>query len=472
MAGPQRVGLDEAILDDHRERSATHLQRGCYPGRAECMLYQNQIIYCDVLGYGDKEHKTPMKESTLFRGFSMTKSMTGVGALLLADQGRLRFQDPVSKYIPSFANCKVIRKGFLSDGTVKFDDKEKVQPLRRPITLADLVLHTSGLGYGPQRSAPECRLYKLGAQEMMYKNLAQRCDRGEVTTMEQFCDELAKVPLRHQPGDDYTYSYGVDVMGRVIEVISGQRLDSFLQKEVFKPLGVEDVTFALPRGSARQIAGYYCLARPPAKSGAPRNSRVLERYDGQKPQDSAWVIGSATQKGVIPCGGGFWGTGKGGLLFSLRDVARLVSMFMNDGKTVTGKQLLKPATVRSLQTDWLALPWVAGQKGRTTRKKLKGFDNKDLGWSPIGHVQLTGPHKGAMFMGGTGYWWADPCRKLAAITLYEAYWKVPASGWSAKRDDLEQVAQRLMVDAEKHGKKRSAPNGENGVVNKRARSAA
>merc|ERR1712070_1272993 len=148
----------------------------------------------------------------------------------------------------------------------------------------------------------------------------------------------------------------------------------------------------------------------------------------------------------------------------------MTNMLVNEGKTWRGKQFLKASTVKSLSTDWLAQSWVAG---RSKRRPLPGFENTDIGWSPIGHVQLEGDHPGALFMGGTGYWWADPKRRLAAITLYEAYWMVPATGWKAAEDDIENVVMRSMACFEKkhagQARKRCATSSTRSSSNKRKR---
>lgn len=384
----------------------------------------------------------------------MTKSITALAALKLQEEGLLSLRDPVSKYIPSFSEVKVVRKKFRDDPHVTLDDERKVERPARPMTLADLVLHTSGLGYGPGAYSPEQkRIVARTATEKAYRKFVIDCEEGVYRSSKEYADALAKIPLRSHPGERYTYSFGVDILGRVIEVVSGQPLEVYFRRHVFKPLGMRDVAFALPKKSARKLAAYYHLLRAPVGTRVSRSQRVLRRFDGKRPESSAWVRGSATNRTSLRTGGGFFGLAKGGLLFSLRDVAMMTNMLVNEGRTWCGKPFLRPSTVKSLSTDWLAKPWVSG---RSKRRPLPGFENTDIGWSPIGHVQLEGDHPGALFMGGTGYWWADPKRRLAAVTLSESYWMVPAAGWKAPEDDIEAVVMRSVASFEKKRAERAS----------------
>jgi len=461
---PEDVGFTSDMFEEHRERARLHLRRNVFPGRAECIVKDNKLVFLDVIGHADAESKVKMNPHTLFRGFSMTKPVTGIALLMLQDEGKLNVKDPVGKYIPSFNNLVVVKSAYVDDPKVTRADTSKVESLRRPVCLADLMMHTSGLSYGPMRSDVGLQpLIARSPTERLYKKLALRCDNSEITSLQQFCDELADIPLRCQPGTAYNYSYGMDVIGRVIEIVSGKKLDAFMRERIFKPLGLRDTTFVVPLNRAkRQLAAYYSLRRPKAGASKIRGARLLKRMDGKRTRDSAWVKGSKTQSGTLLVGGGFFGSGKGGLLFSLHDMTLLINMIVHEGKTWSGKQLLKKATARSLQTDWLARPYVAGRK---IGRRLKGWDepgkSQDIGWSPAGHVQLkNSTHIGANWMGGTGYWWADTQKKMFCICLHEAYWDQSPMGWVGDKDDIENVLKLTYEEyeerkvAEKKGVKR------------------
>eukprot|EP00929_Paragymnodinium_shiwhaense_P014928 TRINITY_DN12291_c0_g1_i1.p1 TRINITY_DN12291_c0_g1~~TRINITY_DN12291_c0_g1_i1.p1 ORF type:complete len:469 (-),score=105.06 TRINITY_DN12291_c0_g1_i1:178-1584(-) len=439
-AAPETVGLASEPLEQHREWARVHMSRHVYPGKIECVVKDNKIVYDDTIGYADAERKVPVTMHTLFRGFSMTKSVTAVAALILMDRGRLKVSDPVEKFIPSFKHLRVLRPEFAEAGVVACGDAQKTEPLKQKVTLGHLMMHTSGLGYGPMRSGPgvEKDVIARGATERAYKDLAARCDDGDITSLAHFVDELAKVPLRFQPGTQYMYGYGKDVLGRVIEVVSGKSLHDFFVHEIFRPLGFKDTTFTVPKSKALQVAAMYSVQRPETGSDSKRKMRRLVRVDGNHPHHSAWVRSSHNHKGTQHSGGGFWGSGKGGLLFSMHDLALFLNMLVNGGATSSGQQLLKRATANSLQKDWLTKSCVAS---RSSRRKLRGWDDDGagwLGWSPIGHVQLKkSPHVGANFMGGTGHWWADRKRKMFCICLHEAFWDVDVCDWDEDRDDID-----------------------------------
>lgn len=438
---PEDVGLDAETLADHVDRSLSHQRCSVFAGRAECVICGFKAAHVNVHGFADVEHLLPMSVRSRFRGFSMTKPLTAVALFVLVDLGRVGLDDPVEWFIPSFSKCVVMRRSSRHLGNVSLKDSHSIEPLKRPVLLRDLLLHTSGLGYGPGRYDLTHPLVARTPVEKAYRELACRADQGNFDTLADFCDALASIPLRFQPGTRWMYSHGLDVIGRVIEVVSGEPLACFLRKKVLRPLGMLDTTFAMtPKAAERDLCAAYKVRR---QVGQPRGERYLVRLDGTRPSDSAWVEGSPNAP-QIHAGGGIYGSCRGGLVFSLRDLACFCRMLANGGRLPSGQAVLKPATVRSLFKDWLP------------KRPLPGFDDDDgkaIGWSPIGHVQLSGPHAGAAYMGGVGYWWVDPRRHIAAVTLSECIWDCEVAGWIDDRDDLEKVVQKAVAV---HAKRRTS----------------
>lgn len=436
FAKPELVGLDPEPFADHYRRSREHLNRGNFPGCAECVLVKDKVAYLNVHGYADIEHKVPTTERTRFRGYSLTKPITAIGLLVLVEQGKVRLNDPLSKYIPSFGHCVVVRKGSRHLDKLTRDDVQHIEPLKRPVTVRDAMLHTSGMGYGPARNDLSKSLRCSGKTEKAYRNLVVAADEDELPDLASFCDAVAKIPLRFQPGTQWKYSYGMDVIGRVIEVASGTPLPQFLRKYVLQPLGMQDTTFAVPPKIAeRDMSANYILKRP---SGAERGVRVLERVDGKKAFESAWVANSPNAPSVT-AGGGIFGSCRGGLVFSLRDLCHFCFWLASDGVKINGERFLKPSTARSLRTDWLR------------KRPLRGWDDNggdEIGWSPVGHVAADG----VMFMAGVGSWWVDAKRHLAAISLCEVVADVGPYAYNEARDDVLAV---LLRSLEKYNKQTS-----------------
>merc|ERR1719223_962376 len=277
-----------------------------------------------------------MKADTLFRLYSQTKPVTIVGFARLLERGLVRVEDPLSKYIPAFADANVL-KG------------KKLQPLLRPIAIRDLLAHSSGIGFGPGFGFPAENDY-----EEMYVDLVKRVDEGEIVSLEAWVDELAKLPLRFQPGKDWGYGYSSDVLGRVVEVISGRRLDEFLSEEVLVPLSMLDTAFGVPEEKAGRLAALH--NRDPWDG----SGRKLVKHNIVDP-DAA------------------------GLVSSLADYARFGQMLLNGGE-LDGVRVLRPESLRLLGGDWLN---ANGSKKR--KKPMWVWGNPGIGFSPFGQVGVRHP---------------------------------------------------------------------------------
>jgi len=273
---------------------------GRIPGAIVLIQRHGKPVYFKCFGMRDVENGTPMTPDAIFPIHSMTKTITSVAAMMLVDRGKVALADPVSKYIASFAGMKV--------GVERKDDTGKtvldLVPPYRPVTIEDLLLHTSGITYG---------FYGEGLVKKAYEGIYL----GDFDNAE-FAEKLAKVPLAEQPRTLWDYGHSIDVLGRVIEVVSGQSLYHFEKKELLDPLGMTDTKFFLTDPAER--ARY---AQPLARDRhVERNSLDLTR----------------------------WESGGGGMVSTAADFARYGQMLLNGG-TLDGKTYLSPATFAAMTTD-------------------------------------------------------------------------------------------------------------------------
>ena len=224
------------------------ISKGRYPGFLTLIKKDGKVIYQDVSGFSDVKNKTPLQRDSLFRIYSMTKPVTGVALMIAVDQGLLKLSDPVSKYIPEFKDTRVLLRG------------NKTESLKRDITLLDLATHTSGLAYTfsikgelqdiylKEKIFPYYALDTLDDDikpEKLYENICS------------FSKKVASVPLAHQPGEKWTYSIGMDILGCVIEKASNMTFGDFLKSNLFDPLNMKDTFFKVPEEKQHRMTNLY-----------------------------------------------------------------------------------------------------------------------------------------------------------------------------------------------------------------------
>ena len=260
---------------------------------------------------------------TLFRIYSMTKPVTGIAAMMCIEDGLFGLDQPLHEILPAYRNMRVQK---VYDGPITADNLE---PAQRPITMRHLLTHTAGLGYGIIQSGPIREAYAArgivpGAVSRM--EIAQRFMGGTpAPSLEAFADRLAELPLVAQPGKRWIYSVGLDLMGRVIEVASGQPFDRFLKRRIFDPLGMESTGFRVARGDAGRLAGnYFLLGGMPVPIDLPQSSIFLD--------EPAFPFGGA------------------GLVSSARDYDRFLQMLAGFG-AFEGRQLIAEPTARLAMSD-------------------------------------------------------------------------------------------------------------------------
>lgn len=395
--------MQASELEAHRRAQRAWVASGTLPGYAEVLLHRGKVVYFDAHGSADLEAKTPFTDTTLVRLFSMTKPLTVVALMRLVERGRLNLDHSVSKYLPYFRNMAYVHTA----NQVHVTKKDK--RVRNGPTLRQLMVHTSGLSYGSFFGQPP-----KYACERSYAALVAAVDSGEVQSLDTFCQRLAKLPLRFKPGERWEYSHGVDVLGRVIEVVSGRSLCDFVSAEILGPLGMEDTSFAVPKAFTERLAALY--TQP--KEGEPGST--LGRLDGGAA--SAWSEGSECR---VRAGGGFMGStyrtsdgssSVGGVVSTLQDYSRFVRMVASGGLCpASGKRILRKATVDTFFENWLAMKSVSGGQ-----KRLKGWHDTGrgkMGWGPLGQVRLGDPHAGAIWMGGIAGTFFAIDRKSGVVSL-------------------------------------------------------
>ena len=239
-ADPQSLGFSSERLARIGPAIQREIEAGQYPGAVMLVARNGQMVYFESVGQLDPASGKPMTKDAIFRLYSMTKPYTSVAIMMLMEEGKLRVTDPVSKYIPAFANLQVsAERTDPYTGAAKYVNV----PVDREINIQDLLRHTSGMVYAGYTAHPKVR-------EMYTK---EGVDWKDVTPAEQI-ERLAKMPLAHQPGTTFEYGLSTDVLGRIVEVISGMTLSQFLQQRLFTPLGMTDSAFIVPEGRLGRLA--------------------------------------------------------------------------------------------------------------------------------------------------------------------------------------------------------------------------
>lgn len=344
-------------------------------GVSSAVLVGRDLVDVNCVGWADKEAQVPLRVDHIFRVFSNTKLITSCAALLLFEEGRFQLDDPIERYIPQLANRRVLRPGATS-----LDDTEAAAG---SITIRHLLSHSSGLTYG-----------LLDPGTLMFKAYIERKVLNPATTLAQMMDVLAELPLVFHPGASWEYSVATDVTARLVEVVSGQRFDTFIQSRILGPLGMEDTGFVVPDQSRSRFTAYYAGAdiMEPMKPG-------LSRIDNA-PYPGAYL------RSVPRLNGG------GGLVSTLPDMVALIRSLLPGGPT-----LLKPDTIALMMTNQLPgglsvrFPGVGELHGR--------------GFGLAGALILAPARRdhensiGELYWGGVAgtQWWISPRANVAGLMM-------------------------------------------------------
>ena len=370
-ANPEAVGLSGSGLERARAYVAACVERGEIAGAVMLVSRHDQVAQLACIGLRDIEAGKPMEPDTIFRIASMTKPITSVGALMLVQGGRLRLDDPISRYIPDFAEVKVFAG--VEDG------RARLAPPDRPITIHHLLTHTSGITWDAPDPVLDPAYDDLDDLRYALPELMRR---------------LAAHPLYHQPGEGWRYGHSHDVLGRVIEVATGQPLDEYFASAIFTPLGMVDSGFYVPPDKVERLAVVY-------ESGG----RVPRRVDDSDTKE-------ITEPVPLLSGGG-------GCASTPLDYLRFTRMLSRRGE-LDGVRLLRPETVALMTRNHLAAPLypivVWGHR----------FEGEGYGLGVGVSLQPSAP--GLPGSAGTYGWagacntrfWIDPVKEMSGIFMVQA----------------------------------------------------
>ena len=339
------------------------------PGAVALVVRNGKVVYEKAFGISDPKTNRAYKIDDIFRIASMSKAITSTAAMILYEQGKFNLDDPISKWIPAFKNMTILSSYNAKDTTYT------TVPAVKPITVRQLFTHTSGLSYG--RISGDVRFHAIAAKA----GITELYTTDKVSLAENI-NKLASIPLVSQPGEKYNYAMGLDVLGYLIELWSGQKFDVFLKENLFQPLGMKDACFYLPESKADRLVPVL----KPAATG-----KGWEKYTGTYYDVDYPVKGAKT-----------WFSGGAGLSCTARDYALFLQMLLNNG-TANGKRVLSPYSVFLLtaanQTPDL-----------TPTDKSEQFNSLGFGViTSLGEERGNG-FKGRFSWGGyfnTNYW-ADP----------------------------------------------------------------
>lgn len=372
---PERLDRLSAVLQDY-------VAEGRLPGGVALVARQGRVAYLEAFGERDQQTGAPMQDDSIFRIASQTKALVSVGVMVLQEQGELLLSDPVGQYLPEFQETTV--------AVPQDSGGYEVVPAKRPITIRDLLTHTSGIDYGT--GVAQDRWEEAGITGWYF---ADRTEPIRTTVA-----RMANLPFSAQPGEEWVYGYSTDILGALIEEVSGMSLADFLASRIFIPLGMTDTHFYLPPSKEERLATVYSLT----------DSTGLERAP-----DPGGMVG----QGMYVDGPRTSYSGGAGLLSTASDYARFLQMLLNGG-VLDGTRLLSPKTVQLMTVDHV------GDLSPDFFGDGVGFG---LGFYVVEDLGARGtPGSVGEFGWGGAYhsvYWVDPEEELVVVYLTQV---IPAGG--------------------------------------------
>ncbi|MCY1647584.1 serine hydrolase [Caulobacter sp. SL161] len=396
-ASPESVGFSAEGLKKLDAHMQGLVDKGHLPGVTTMLVRHGKVVNFQVHGKKGFDGP-PMTKDTVFRIYSQTKPVTGVAMMILFEEGKWTLDDPVSKFIPEFANLRVL-KGVNADGS--FD----TVPAERPPTMRELMSHSAGFAYGLTPDNPLDKAYAdkvLGAR-----------------SREDFVKAIAEIPLVDQPGKRWKYSIAVDIQGLIVEKLTGQSLGDFMKARIFDPLKMKDTGFWLPAEKADRLASLYVWS--------PKVNKLV-------PADGYMVL-DITKPPAMASGGG-------GLVSTNADYARFAQMLLNGG-ALDGARILKPETVTLMRTNALSDAIMSSSEPPFNTARGRGFG---LDFAVVLDSAKAGPQgEGTYSWGGAaGTWfWIDPRNDLFFLGMIHILNK----GGDPAIKDIDDDSAKLVYDA-------------------------
>jgi CubicO group peptidase (beta-lactamase class C family) len=362
---PEALGLSPVRLQRMSDAFRREIDKGTIPGVTVMVARKGQIGWFDALGRQSPAASTPMAHNSIFRIFSMTKPIVSVGIMMLVEEGQFLLDDPVAKFIPEFANQQV---------GVENSGKLDLVPLQRPMTVQDLLRHTSGITYDHTGNGLVQQLYQ------------QSRLRSRKITNAEHAAMVAGLPLKCQPGAEWNYSRSIDILGRIIEVVSGKSLSAFLTERILAPLQMTETAFHTGEENAGRLAEPF----------------PTDPWSGEKVQ-----LFSMLEKPVMESGGG-------GLVSTTMDYARFCQMLLNGG-VLDGTRIIGRKTLQLMASDHL------GPQVKIEGTLVQPGHSFGLGFAVRTQPGIA-PFMGSVGqffwsgMGGT-FFWIDPAEDLFAVFM-------------------------------------------------------
>ncbi len=368
------------------------------PGATALIMHNGKVVYKKAFGYNDPEKKSPMKTDLLFRLASQTKAITSVAIMMLYEEGKLLLDDAVSKYIPEYKNQKVLDKYNAADTTYTTVNA------KRDITIRDLLTHTSGISYS-QIGIP-------AANAIYHKNdISSGLAVKEGLLLENPMKSLGTLPLMHQPGEKFTYGLNTDLLGYLVEVISGKNLAEYFKTRIFDPLGMKDTYFYLPHEKQDRLAVLH-----------------FEDATGIHKMDNSFTYNGVPWNPGYPVTNGTYYSGGAGLTSTITDYAQFLQMLLNGG-SYNGTRILSRNSVRLMTSNQIS-------------ELNVGADKFGLGFSIASEKTAA---KLPVSVGTYGWggafattYWVDPKEKIVA-QFYNQVW--------ARRHNIEEAFKVLVYQA-------------------------
>jgi len=363
----QRLARMDAVINEHVAAQSI-------PGAVVLLVHKGRIVYHKAYGYSDTDKKTVLKRDAIFRMASQTKAITSLAAMMLWEEGKFVLDDPISKYIPEFRDPKILKSFNPADSSYT------TEPAKGEITIRQLFTHSSGVEYAGIGGREFKAIYaKAGVRSGIGTSTGVLGDRIRV---------LGTLPLKHEPGERWTYGLNTDILGYLVEVWSGMSLDEFFHKRIFGPLGMKDTHFYQPTENYGRLV---TLHREQDGKMVPIHDRI---YDGSDPE--------------YPNLKGTYFSGGAGLSSTVEDYAKFLQLFLNQGE-FNGVRLLSRKTVELMMTNQMpqgANPFGLGFSLETTANDAASpLSIGSFSWGGIFNTQ----------------YWADPKEQLIGLYYINVY---------------------------------------------------
>lgn len=377
---PESAGMSSERLKRIDHVLQEYIDKKWIAGGSAIIAKDGKIVYYKALGYDDIHNKAALKRDAIFRIASQTKAITSVAVMMLYEEGKFLLNDPVSKYIPEFKNQQVLDKFNEADTTYT------TVPVKRDVTIRDLLTHTSGIGYAQIGSKEAVAIYAKNG-------IVGGIGVGRILLADKM-KKLGSLPLLHQPGDQWTYGLNTDLLGYLVEVVSGMSLDEFFRKRIFDPLGMKDTYFYLPKEKYKRLATLY------SEDSLKQVIKAADVFDIKGDFNSNY-----------PATEGTYFSGGGGLSSTAMDYAIFMQMLLNGGE-YNGKRILSRASVKMMTvSQYDKISWPDNKMGLG----FSLYTEKSAAVSPVSPGSYAW---GGMF---SSSYWIDPKEKIVAQLFLNQY---------------------------------------------------